>query len=123
MHVEELEKISETLRSIFLPINEEKYDWKTLVFNGRMYFFNLVCNWNYGFITELMYSNCSQMLRTLYYKDAIIFKHLKSNNRAFAEARSVKLLKDDHFYKYLNWSENDFLDYIKFLKLYTLEKV
>ena len=123
MYIEELRNISETLRGMFLPIKGDKYDWKDVEIGGRKYFFNLMCNLKYGFTTELMYNNCAQMLQTCYYKDVILFKHCRSSNRKFSESRTVKLFEDIHFYKYLDWKEYDFLEYIKFLKLYALENI
>lgn len=124
MLVDELISASISLRKMFLPIKKEQYDWKNLEFGGRNYFFNVICNIQHGFQTQLMYDNNVNMLETLYLKDEIIFKHVRSvSKNCFAEAWSVKLFKDDHFYEYLDWNEKIFKEYINFIKLYALERV
>lgn len=123
MLVDELRKVSESLRSIFIPRKKDQYDWKELKLENKLYFFDFVNNFTHGFQTSLYYDNFTQSLKTFYNRNEIIFKKVQSENRKSAIMYTIKLFEDKHFYKYLDWNEKQFIEYIMFLKAYAVKQI
>ena len=121
MLIDKLLDVSKSLKNIFLPIKNERYDWKHVTLGNKEYFLNLTCNIRYGFSTDLIpIVNLGDSLETQYLKDEIVFKSKKTNLK-FGSLTTVRLLTDEHFYVFLNWNEKILNEYINYMKLYAVE--